>query len=294
MAQAGADQVAVDLVGHYPEPVLFDDGRHAAQFLLGPDAAGGVVGIAEHQQLHVRIGGLRLKVLPVHGEAAVFLPQGRGHQLNAVVFTGVEEESVGRRHGQDLAVQRLDQVFRQLVQRRDDAGRERQLLLGEGPAVTTLAPGAQRLIITLIVHQGIAQNAPIYPVGDGLQDLRRHSELHVRHPHPDEFLVLVGEHPLRPAVENVGPPALYILGIGVAPINDLVEVVGHGVSLLSCYGFIIPAAARPVKARRLLFRNEFCEKLSSQLYFPLRRPGKASILKNRGSKHQNLILRKVA
>ena len=76
MAQAGADQVTVDLVGHHPEPVLFDDGRHAAQLLLGPDVAGGVVGIAEHQQLHVRVGGLRLKVLPVHGEVAVFLPQG--------------------------------------------------------------------------------------------------------------------------------------------------------------------------------------------------------------------------
>jgi hypothetical protein len=86
-------------------------------------------------------------------------------------------------------------------------------------------------------------------------------------------------------VENVGSPALYILGIGVAPINDLVEVVGHGVSLLSYYGFIIPAAARPVKARRLLFRNEFFEKLSSQLYFPLHGPEKASILKSRGSNH---------
>ena len=154
-------------------------------------------------------------------------------------------------------------------------------------------PPANICLIPLFRNHGITKNPMIQAFFHCFQNTRCGRKIHVRHPHPDEFLVLVGEHPLRPAVENVGPPALYILGIGVAPINDLVEVVGHGVSLLSYFIFMIPAAAGPVKTRRLLFRNGFCKKLSSQLHFPLHGPEKASMMKNRGSKHQNLILRKV-
>ena len=77
------------------------------------------------------VGDLPPEVLPVHFKPSLHLPQGRRHQLHAIILAGVEEEAVGRRHGQDPAVQRLDQVLRQLVQRRDDAGGEGQLLTGK-------------------------------------------------------------------------------------------------------------------------------------------------------------------
>ena len=91
-----------------------------------------------------------------------------------------------------------------------------------------LAPLGESIIIFVIVQAGVAENAAVDAAPQGVQDLRCHAELHVGHPHADELLVLVGERLLRAGVEDVAPEAVGIQGVGVAAVDDLVKVVGHG------------------------------------------------------------------
>lgn len=77
------------------------------------------------------VGDLPPEVLPVHFKPSLHLPQGRRHQLHAIIHAGVEEEAVGRGHGQHLAMVGLHQILHDLIQSRDNAGGEGQLLTGK-------------------------------------------------------------------------------------------------------------------------------------------------------------------
>ena len=121
MAAATADQVAVDLVGHYPEVVLFDDRSDSAQLILRPHAPGGVVRVAPEYQLTCRIGALALEVLIIHLECAVSLLVQRGSQhIYAGILRRMEKITVGRRVEQHLFAC-CTKHFRQLIQCRNNA-----------------------------------------------------------------------------------------------------------------------------------------------------------------------------
>ena len=47
------------------------------------------------------------------------------------ILAGVEEEAIGRGHGQHLAMAGLHQILHDLIQGRDNAGGEGQLLTGK-------------------------------------------------------------------------------------------------------------------------------------------------------------------
>jgi len=71
-------RIRVNLVGHYPEVVFFDDRSNPAQLVLRPHAPDGVVRVAPEYQLTCRIGALALEVLKVHRKRTVCLLVQRG------------------------------------------------------------------------------------------------------------------------------------------------------------------------------------------------------------------------
>ena len=121
VAAAAADQVAVDLVGHYPEVVLFDDCSNLPELILRPHAPGGVVRVAPEYQLTCRIGALALEVLKVHRKRTVRrFVQRRSQHIYTCILRRVEKITVGRRVEQHLFA-RCAKHFRQLIQCRNDA-----------------------------------------------------------------------------------------------------------------------------------------------------------------------------
>ena len=121
VAAAAADQVTVDLVGHHPEVILFDDRSDSAQLILRPHTAGGVVRVAPEYQLTCRIGALALEVLIIHLECAVsLLVQRRSQHIYTCILRRVEKIAVGRRVEQHLFA-RCAKHFRQLIQCRNNA-----------------------------------------------------------------------------------------------------------------------------------------------------------------------------
>ena len=121
VAAAAPDQVTVNLVGHYPEVVLFDDRSDSAQLILRPHAPGGVVRVAPEYQLTCRIGALALEVLVIHFKRAIRLfVQRRSQHIYTCILRRVEKITVGRRVEQHLFA-RCAKHFRQLIQCRNNA-----------------------------------------------------------------------------------------------------------------------------------------------------------------------------
>ena len=58
-----------------------------------------------------------------------------------------------------------------------------------------------------------------------LDYLGRGAELHIRHPHTHEFLILIREFFIRIGVEDIFPEAVGIQGVGVAAVDYLVEII---------------------------------------------------------------------
>ena len=121
VAAAAADQVTVNLVGHHPEVILFDDRCDPAQFFLCPHTAGGIVRIAPEHQLTCRIGALALEVLKVHRKRTVRLfVQRRSQHIYTCILRRVEKITVGRRVEQHLFACCAEH-FRQLIQCRNNS-----------------------------------------------------------------------------------------------------------------------------------------------------------------------------
>ncbi|SCI17062.1 Uncharacterised protein [uncultured Ruminococcus sp.] len=248
---AAAQEIAVNFVADNPEVILFYDGRDAPELLFRPDAARRVVRIAPDDQLHVRVGGLRLEVVEVDGKFARIVHQGRAYVSPIGVFGGVLEKAVRRRYHEDF-FRVLDEVFDELVQGRNDARRKDELFLGEGPAVHLLAPAGKDVVVGVVAQQGIAENAAVDAVFHGLADFRRRGEFHVGHPHADEFVVSKGKFLLRSGVENIAAEAVRIEGVRMAAVDDFIKIVSHGSHLLHQYAFryvhSIPKKTSLVKA----------------------------------------------
>ena len=148
---------------------------------------------------------------------------------------GILEGGIGRREEEHLLV-RLRDVVHELVERRNDAIGHHELLLGERPAVASLAPGRERLVVARVEHARIAEDAALHAAMHGLEDHVGCGKLHVRHPHVDELVVSVRERHGLIGVEDVVAEALELHGIRVLAVNDLVEVIHGRTSLSSALG----------------------------------------------------------
>ena len=231
-----ADQVAVDLIRNDPEVIFLNDLSDAGQLLLRPHPAGRILRIAPEDQLALGIGALGLKVLIIQHKGAVRpLFQRRINGLDMGVFGRMEKISIRRCVDEHLLV-RCTKGLRKLVQRRDDTGREAQLLLGKFPVIMILAPLGKRIVIIMVVHAGIAENTAVDPLAHLVQDLGRNAKIHICHPHADKLIILIGEHFFGTGMENVPAEAVCTQSIGMLPVNDLIKIIHrkHAFFLIFC------------------------------------------------------------
>ena len=261
MAAAAADQVAVDLVGHHPEVIFFDDRSNPAQLVLRPHTAGGIVRIAPEYQLARRIGALALEVLVIHFKRAIRLFMQRGSQhIHAGVLRRMEKIAVGRCVEQHLFV-RAAKCFRQLVQRGNDARRDAQLLFGKAPVIMILAPFGEGVIVFIVIQAGIAKNAAVDPRAQRVENLGCHAKFHISDPHADKFFVLKSKHLFRAGVKNIAAKTIRVQRIGMAAINNLIKIVGH--SDLPFCALAVISGCTAIIANILGNRQPRCERKST-------------------------------
>ena len=137
------------------------------------------------------------------------------------------QEVAVRGRGDDEGLALADQILHQLIKGRDDAGREAEFLLPEAPAVALFAPAVEGLVIGVVEHHGVAEDALVHALFDGVADGGAAGKLHVRHPHADKLLIFEGENLFRARVEDVASETVGVEGVGVSAVNDLVKIVLH-------------------------------------------------------------------
>ena len=205
---AGISELAVDFVGNHEHIAAEADLSHAGKLFPGPDAAGGIVGVA--QQQHPGFPRLGLEVFPVNGVGAVFVVQGLV-QLHALVVADGREKGVvarglhhhfvaGDGHGLDGGAVGCD----------NPGGGHDIIPADARPAVPLAEPPGHGLKIA-VRHQFIAEHAVVQAALQRFQDFGRGLEVHVGHPHGQ----LAGE--LVP-LDTLGAAAVY----------DLVEIIHCG------------------------------------------------------------------
>ena len=141
----------------------------------------------------------------------------------------MQEVAVGRR-GNDEGLALADQVLHQLIEGWNNAGREAELFLFEAPAVALFTPAVECLVVGVVKHHGIAEDALIHTLPDGITDSGAAGKLHVRHPHADELFVLEWKDLLGARMEDIATKAVGIEGVGVSAVNDFIKIIMHRVT----------------------------------------------------------------
>ena len=237
---AAAQQVAVYLVRDDPHVVPLEYLRQALELPGAPDTSAGVVRVAVDEERGLFVGALALEVVPVDGVVPVRVDEVGADVFAAAVVGGVFEIGVGRGQEQHPLVRGAD-VLHQLEERGDDAVGHDQLPLGELPAVAAAAPGGKGLVIAIFKDPRVAENALVQPLAYAVDDHVRRGELHVRHPHADELLVLVREHHALVRVEDVVAESVRVHGVCVAAVDYLVKIVHGQTSSGSFFAFLSPS-----------------------------------------------------
>ena len=199
--------------------------------------------IAPENELAARVCAFALKVFKIELKRAVglFLER-RGQYVYARILGGVGKIAVGRGVYKHLLVLRAER-FGKLIQRRDYAGSDAQLLLGEAPAVMIGAPFAEGVIVFVVIHARVAEYAAVDALVQRLDYLRCDGKLHIRDPHAHKLLVLEREHLFGSGVEDIAAKAVRVQGVRAAALNYLIKTI-HIVFSLLFYELIILQYAR--------------------------------------------------
>ena len=209
---ARALEVGVDVVGEDEGPGGQRGVGDGAQLLGRPDATGGIVRVAQEEQVGAVEGALQRGDVDARGEGVG--QEGDATDLGAGPFGDLEERPVGGIEGDDdgpggaaVGQDDVEQSAHALNDSREEADAR-----GRGvPAVPLPLPGDGR---TPEVVEDL--RVPVGPVprggGDGVDDARGGAELHVGDRHADGSGAEAGgeEVPLR----AVGAPAVEVLGEG--------------------------------------------------------------------------------
>ena len=209
------DEVGVDLVGDHQHVILQAQLHHPAQVRFLPDDAQGVVGRAEHEEIHLL--ELFFKVRPVHGPLTVHLHTGVLHHLAVPGLRHIVELRVHGGLDQNAAPLRGEELHA----RREGLDHAQAPAHEAGvdvPAVAALLPVPNGLKIAG-GPGGVAPDALLGPGREGVDDGLGGLEVHVRDPQGDH---IVGAEFFL---------ALVVLGgVVVGTVDDLVKIVCHSAS----------------------------------------------------------------
>ena len=240
------DQLAVNLVADDADTVATANVGHVLQLFTRPDAAGGVVRIAEQEDGRLLVGTLLLKVVPVDLEAAavaVVLQHALKDFATVVADTGEEAVVVGREdqhplagHGQCLQCHRHGRHYAR--------GVEHPLAL-DGPLVTPAEP-SDDCIVVVVGHVGISEDGMLGPAAYGVLYGGCHGEVHVGHPQRYHFVAFR----LRPVRHCAGGLFVPLYAARTSSLYHLIEIIVHSVTLflsftlLPFHKYLLPQIAR--------------------------------------------------
>ena len=191
-------QAGVDLVGNDDHAVPLAHRADPRERLAVPDPTDGVVGVAEQEEIRVRIGQLLVQILPVDGIVVPVIDQPVFRDLASVLCDDIQERVVGRGHQQDVLAgggQPPDQGGNGS----HDAARKQKPVLLDGQTVAVFPP-VDIALIPVVGELGIAEDAVVQTGAEGVQDFRRRLKVHVRHPHRQLVFLDV-------PFEGIGPQA---------------------------------------------------------------------------------------
>ena len=189
-AVARHDEFAMDLVADDGDAVTQADVVHPGQFVGRPDAAGGVVGVAQEEERGLFLGATGFEGIPVHMVGGLFIQERTFKDLAAVVADAREEAIVHGRKDDDLFAGHRQGLYRAREGRYDPGGIE-DILPVDQPAVAAGKPRKNGFVVVR-PHLGIAKDAVCGPRLDGTAHGRCRREIHIGHPQRDE----IGGRPL--------------------------------------------------------------------------------------------------
>ena len=152
----------------------------AGEFFPGPYAAYRVVGRAEEGELYMTLYDFFFQIRKIHFIMTVLQHQRAVHQLPSVFDDRIEEGIVYRLVDED-AVSRFGQGFDSQVDGRHDAGGFDQPFRADGPVEIGFLPGGQGFEIGF-ARFGIAEDAMVHPLFQGVQNGLCNFEIHVGYP----------------------------------------------------------------------------------------------------------------
>ena len=194
VGMAGVGEVFVDFIGHDFHAVGQADVRIFCELFFGPYAAHRVVGCAEEGELHISLHDFFFQVFEINFIMAVLQHQGAVHQSAAVFDDRIEEGVVYRLVDED-AVAGPGEGFHGDVDGGNYAGGLDEPFRLDGPVEIGFLPVCQGFEIGL-PRFGVAEDAVLHPLFQGVKDGLGHFEVHVRHPegqHVRRFSTLSGK-----------------------------------------------------------------------------------------------------
>ena len=237
-----AEDVAVDFITDDPQIVPLHDFRHAFQFLLRPDVACRILRIAPHQYLGKWIGRVLFQSLKIKLPAASAVRDQTVMDGMFMPFVQRMLEIPVGRCVQDGIFMVAEQEIHQCIESRNDSKRKTDLFFGICPAVHFLVPGIVSLIKFRFKDLTVADDTPVGPVLDGLDDIGTHGKFHIGHPHADKFIIPEGEFLLSfKIMENISPETVGVQCIRMIAVDHFIKIVFH--DFHSCLYFSGTAAS---------------------------------------------------
>ena len=201
-------QIAMDFVAHDQHIMLDAQFGDPFQRLPIPDFADRIVRVAENEQRSRFAGQFFFQIREIDGIASVFIAQFARQDFPTVVQDGIVEDVVDRRKNDNVIA-----YFRHFPNdRRDgrnDACAIEDPLLFHRELMPPLPPPDDAFPET--VRDGIvAESALPKTLFDGVDNSRRRSEVHVRHPH-----------------RQLARFDIPLVRVGVPSVDDLIKIEWH-------------------------------------------------------------------
>lgn len=208
----------MNLIGNDSHAMTDADVAHAAQLIKSPDAARGVMRVAEQENLSVWEGSFSLKVVPVNDIAVVSADELILNQMALAVIDAREETVVGRSLHQDAATILTLKALNDGGHGWNDTNGVDDPVGLDMPIIAAGVPIGYGVIETLW-HTGVAVDVMIDASLYCLDNLRGYTEIHVGHPKRDYILL--------------GGVDVPLVTVCSAAIGGRVEIVRHNFCQLS-------------------------------------------------------------